>query len=210
MFGDSNIPYFTGVIMSDLNNQNQDTEYEVRSELIEKGKALGLVFPANIKTDKLREMINAKQSENDIKFRGKIRTSQLDPEVQRTHDTALALVRFRIRVLDPTMMQWTGYVVSVGNDNLAPIRRVIPLNTDSPWTAERIIVDALKAKKYPLRTKKRETKWGKDYNLTETSVGQYAPCFHIEELPWFSEEELEALRKRQAQEGTGQMEEGQH
>lgn len=166
---------------------------------------LGVEYHQTIPLDKLKAKVQAKMAEqaplpanSNAVYQGK-----LHPAIVSMQDRATQLVRFRIKVLDPSKLGWTGMLVSVGNANLAPIKRAIYF-IDEPWHAERIIVDYLKGMKYAYRPSAyRDNLKG---NFAEMNKPKYMPAFSIEELPPLTKEELEDLARQQAVNNTGQME----
>lgn len=197
--------------MSEQILENEITEIEVeensREYWKERANLLGITYPVNITTPKLQELVQKTMAENDAKqsatgTRGITRIEKLAPEVIKAQDDALALVRFKLTVLDPNKSSLSGMIFSVGNDNIAPVKRTIPFNTEV-WHAERIIVDYMKGMKY----QQLKSKWNDRMkaNFDDPASAKLMPCFHIEELPPLTEEELRELAEVQMAQGTGEM-----
>lgn len=192
--------------VTQLNNQptQEDIEENTRAYWVNRASLLGVEFPKNITLDKLKEMVLNKQAEQSpvAGTRGVRALERLHPSVARMHAEATQLVRFKIKVVDPSKQDWTGMLVTVGNDNLAPVKRAIYF-IDEPWHAEKIIVEYLKSAKYV----HRPTKYNKQFkgSFNNHSAPKFLNAFIIEELPPLTEEELKELAKAQATNNTGQQ-----
>lgn len=168
---------------------------------------LGLSYPNNMPTEKLKALVQETiasrlEVKSNTPKRGiNAHLGVLAPEVISMQDSALSLVRFRLTVLDPNKQNATGIFISAGNDNIAPVKRVIPFNVDS-WHAERIVVEHLKNMKYTVLKSKYNANLKGTFD--DPKAKKLMPCFAIEELPQLTEEELEGLVQLQAQQGTGQ------
>lgn len=187
----------------------EEVEVNARSYWLNRASLVGLIsevdYPKNITTPKLAELVKQRQAEVSpvAGTRGVNSVGRIHPEVSKMQDEATKLVRFKITVLDPTKSEWTGMYVTVGNDNLAPIKRAIYF-IDTPWHAEKIIVEYLKSMKYVHRPSRFDKKLrGTFTNMTETKL---LPVFHIEELDPLTEKELKALSEYQIKNRTGQQE----
>lgn len=200
--------------MSEQILETEVTELEVdenaRSYWKEQANLLGISYPQNITTPKLMELVqqtiterNNQQSHStsSVGTRGINTIEKLAPEVIKAQDHALALVRFKLTVLDPNKSSLSGMVFTVANDNIAPVKRVIPFNAEI-WHAERIILDYMKGMKYQqLKSKWNEKMKG---NFDDPASAKLMPCFHIEELPPLTLEELKDLAEVQMAQGTGE------
>ena len=193
----------------------QETDVVVTDELSEANERnywkeqanfRGISYPNNITTPKLKELVKAKIAEVEatrvVNGRGINSLTKLDPKVRENLDKATALVRFRLSVLDPSKQGWTGIRVSAGNDNFTAIQRIIPFNAPV-WHAERILVEVLKNMKYQQFTSAKHNRLG---NIDNINKPKKLPCFHIEELPPLTEEELKQLAQYQVNSNTGQSE----
>lgn len=193
--------------ISELNQEvtQEDIEQNARAYWKEKADLLGIQYANNIPTDKLKQLVQEKLAEpvQQAGTRGKTYVEKLAPEVREMHDKANALVRFRIRVLDPTKANWSGIWVTAGNDNLTAITRAIYF-IDQEWHAERIIINTLKNMKYGYRPQVRRNRFKGDVNDHEKP--RFLPMFHIEELPPLTEQELKDLAHYQSQNNSGQYE----
>ena len=172
----------------------------------QEAEKLALSYPNNMPTEKLIALV-----QSTIKARAEVHANaparglnksigRLAPEVQSMQDTATSLVRFRLTVLDPNKRSATGIFVSAGNDNLAPIKRMIPFNVPV-WHAERIIVEHLKNIKYTALQSRYNDRLKASFDDPESR--KLMPCFLIEELPPLTDEELANLQQLQSQQGTG-------
>ena len=172
----------------------------------QEAEKLALSYPNNMPTEKLIALV-----QSTIKARAEVHANaparglnksigRLAPEVQSMQDTATSLVRFRLTVLDPNKRSATGVFVSAGNDNLAPIKRMIPFNVPV-WHAERIIVEHLKNIKYTALQSRYNDRLKASFDDPESR--KLMPCFLIEELPPLTDEELANLQQLQSQQGTG-------
>lgn len=193
------------------NNQVTDQEIDTNSREYWKQEAtkLAISFPSNIPTEKLQTLVQetlksrqAVQSEAGTRGLNK-NVSKLAPEVISMQESAMSLVRFKLTVLDPNKSKATGIFISAGNDNIAPIKRMIPFNVPV-WHAERIIVEHLKNLKYTVM----QTKYNPTLKASfdDPSSRRLMPAFLIEELPPLTEKELADLRELQTKQGTGQTE----
>lgn len=172
----------------------------------QEAEKLALSYPNNMPTEKLIALV-----QSTIKARAEVHANaparglnksigRLAPEVQSMQDTATSLVRFRLTVLDPNKRSATGIFVSAGNDNLAPIKRMIPFNVPV-WHAERIIVEHLKNIKYTALQSRYNDRLKASFD--DPGSRKLMPCFLIEELPPLTDEELANLQQLQSQQGTG-------
>lgn len=196
--------------MTDQLTNQEVTEQEVdtnsREYWKQEAEKLALSYPSNMPTDKLINLVQSTiqsraQAQSNVPARGLNKgIGKLAPEVQSMQDTAMSLVRFRLTVLDPNKRSATGMFVSAGNDNLAPIKRMIPFNVPV-WHAERIIVEHLKNIKYTALQSRYNDRLKASFD--DPSSRKLMPCFLIEELPPLTEEELLDLQKLQSQQGTG-------
>lgn len=191
--------------ISQLNKEvtTEDVEQNARDYWKEKADLLSIEYANNIPTEKLKQLVQQKLAEPVQGTRGATYLEKLAPEVRKMLDDANALVRFRIRVLDPTKANWTGMWVTAGNDNLSPVTRAIYF-IDQEWHAERIILNTLKNMKYGYRPPVRRNRFKGDVNDHEKP--RFLPMFHIEELPLLTEQELKDLAVYQSQNNSGQYE----
>lgn len=183
-----------------------DVDQNARSYWKDRADLMGITYANNIPTPKLKELVQAKLAEPIQAHSDTAYIRPADPTVLAMEDRANALVRFKITVLDPEKANWSGMVVTVGNNNILVSRAIYFI--DEPWHAERIIIDHLKEMKYLPRTTKKDKYNAKNISMKEHDYRRVKrmPCFHIEELPPLTEQELKDLAHLQAQNGTGQQE----
>lgn len=188
--------------IQEFSEEQADTN--ARSYWKQRADMLALDYHSNIPTEKLKDLVQAKLAEQGaMGTKGSKYASMLAPEVRSMQDQATQLVRFKINVLDPSKANWSGMYVTVGNDNLAPVKRAIYF-IEEAWHAERIIIEYLKAARYASRPKENNPRLKGTFNKYNKT--RLLPMFHIQELPPLTQEELEDLAKYQAQNGTGQQE----
>lgn len=196
--------------MTDQLTNTDVTEKEVdtnsREYWKQEAEKLALSYPNNMPTEKLIALVQSTiktraETHANAPARGLNKSiGRLAPEVQSMQDTAMSLVRFRLTVLDPNKRSATGIFVSAGNDNLAPIKRMIPFNAPV-WHAERIVVEHLKNIKYTALQSRYNDRLKASFD--DPSSRKLMPCFLIEELPPLTDEELANLQQLQSQQGTG-------
>lgn len=177
----------------------QEVQANEREYWKQRADLMGIQYAKNITLEKLKELVQQKMAE-PVGTKGRVTVEKYAPEVAQMRDNALSLVRFKIRMLDPMKQGWTGMWVTVGNDNLTPIKRAIYF-IDEPWHAERIIVEYLKSMHYYLRPMNQIQQKGQPLPRTAKKL----PMFEITELPPLTEEELKALAEQQQANGTGQQ-----
>ena len=188
-----------------LNQENQENEeYNVETEeqntrayYKQQADNLGLNYPQNISTEKLKQIVGNKLKQ--------IRSEQ--PKKNNVAATQFkdmrALVRIQINVLNPAKQNWTGEIFTVGNDVIPHMTRFIPYNAvNGIWHVERMFVEMLKNRKYQRMvehsgSRNDPSKYGVDYNRN-----QLVPEFSIIELPPLTEQELEDLGANQAANGS--------
>lgn len=172
----------------------EDVQQNEREYLLERAKILGLNVPKNMPTAKLRKAVADKiaNMESIKPVSKETRLKENDIRMQQ-----LALVRFRIHVLNPVKQNWNGELITVGNDIIPPITRFIPFNAvDGIWHAERIIVNYLKSRKYQFMQEEGSNA-GYRKNTVDPSKNKLLPEFAIEELPPLTMEEIEQMKQRQ-------------
>lgn len=189
-----------------MNTETQQTEREL---LLERATQLGLEFPNNIKTTKLKAMVNAKLNDEPLEDdeedeeeevvtkpekkqapsvpKKKVLTKAEKIEIARKK--ASALVRVIVHNNNIHTKEHEGVLICVGNRVVGDIKKYIPFGVE--WHVPKIIMDALEDRKYQaFKTvvvkgiKKRE--------------GYLAKEFTIEKLPNLTKEELEKLAEQQA------------
>ena len=189
----------------------EQVDQNARAYWKDKAGLLGIDYPMNITTDKLKELVQQTMLANDKKQAdngaiGKVVVDTLSEATRKGIDAANALVRFKITVMNPQMVNSTGILITAGNANFSAISRVIPFNAPV-WHAERIIVEHLKNMKYQAykSTYNNQLKG----NFDNGGKAKLVPSFIIEELPLLTEDELQALAELQTAQGTGQTHDSQ-
>ena len=172
-------------------------EQNTRAYYKQQADNLGLNYPQNISTEKLKQIVGNKMKQ--------IRSEQ--PKKNNVAATQFrdmrALVRIQINVLNPAKQNWTGEIFTVGNDVIPHMTRFIPYNAvNGIWHVERMFVEMLKNRKYQRMvehsgSRNDPSKYGVDYNRN-----QLVPEFSIIELPPLTEQELEDLGANQAANGS--------
>lgn len=192
--------------LTNIDITKEEVDTNSREYWKQEAEKLALSYPNNIPTEKLIALVQSTiktraEAHNNTSTRGLNKSiGRLAPEVQSMQDTATSLVRFRLTVLDPNKRSATGIFISAGNDNLAPIKRMIPFNVPV-WHAERIIVEHLKNIKYTALQSRYNDRLKASFDAPESR--KLMPCFLIEELPPLTNEELANLQQLQSQQGTG-------
>lgn len=177
---------------------NVETEEQnTRAYYKQQADTLGLNYPQNISTEKLKQIVGNKMKQ--------VRSEQ--PKKNNVAATQFkdmrALVRIQINVLNPAKQNWTGEIFTVGNDVIPHMTRFIPYNAvNGIWHIERMFVEMLKNRKYQRMvehsgSRNDPSKYGVDYNRN-----QLVPEFSIIELPPLTEQELEDLGANQAANGS--------
>lgn len=181
----------------DLNEEEEG--YTPRSALIEEANLLGITYARNISNDALANKIQLHKAQLDAERvkngrSGVVHLQRVDDRVLSAKDKALALVRFKLIVQDPSKMHLTGIIVSAGNTNMPAVTRMIPFGVES-WHAERIVIEHLKNMKY--------THFKVKNDMADHSEPKILPCFQVIELPPLTEKELKELADHQQATGTG-------
>lgn len=173
-----------------------------------KADTLGINYPNNIGVDALRAKINEKlnpvvekKPEPEVDPAMDQETLPLnevtDPAVlrRRIYEENMYLVRCRISNLNPAKKDIPGEFVTVHNKYLGTVKKYIPFGeaTDNGYHVPKIILEALKARKFLSMKTKRNKVTGADLPVT-----QWVKEFAIEELPPLTKEELEQLARQQA------------
>lgn len=172
-------------------------EQNTRAYYKQQADNLGLNYPHNISTEKLKQIVGNKMK-------------QIRSEKPKENNVAAnqfkdmrALVRIQINVLNPAKQNWTGEIFTVGNDVIPHMTRFIPYNAvNGVWHVERMFVEMLKSRKYQRMvehsgSRNDPSKYGVDYHRN-----QLVPEFNIIELPPLTEQELQDLGANQAANGS--------
>ena len=172
-------------------------EQNTRAYYKQQADNLGLNYPQNISTEKLKQIVG-----NKMKQIRSEKPKENNVAAQQFKDMR-ALVRIQINVLNPAKQNWTGEIFTVGNDVIPHMTRFIPYNAvNGIWHVERMFVEMLKNRKYQRMvehsgSRNDPSKYGVDYNRN-----QLVPEFSIIELPPLTEQELEDLGANQAANGS--------
>ena len=172
-------------------------EQNTRAYYKQQADNLGLNYPQNISTEKLKQIVG-----NKMKQIRSEKPKENNVAAQQFKDMR-ALVRIQINVLNPAKQNWTGEIFTVGNDVIPHMIRFIPYNAvNGIWHVERMFVEMLKNRKYQRMvehsgSRNDPSKYGVDYNRN-----QLVPEFSIIELPPLTEQELEDLGANQAANGS--------
>lgn len=175
-----------------------------------KADTIGVKYPNNIGIDALREMVNEKM--NPKKEEPKQATAaELDRELQmslplnevtdenilreRMYKECMFLVRVRISNLNPLKKDIPGEWFTIHNKYLGTVKKYIPFGeaTDNGYHVPKIILDAMKRRKFASIKTKKDTRAG-----TALPTMQWVKEFAIEELPYLTGEEWEQLKRQQA------------
>ena len=153
-------------------------EQNTRAYYKQQADNLGLNYPQNISTEKLKQIVGNKMK-------------QIRSEKPKENNVAAnqfkdmrALVRIQINVLNPAKQNWTGEIFTVGNDVIPHMTRFIPYNAvNGIWHVERMFVEMLKSRKYQRMvehsgSRNDPSKYGVDYHRN-----QLVPEYSIIELP---------------------------
>lgn len=172
-------------------------EQNTRAYYKQQADNLGLNYPQNISTEKLKQIVGNKMK-------------QIRSEKPKENNVAAnqfkdmrALVRIQVNVLNPAKQNWTGEIFTVGNDVIPHMTRFIPYNAvNGIWHVERMFVEMLKSRKYQRMvehsgSRNDPSKYGVDYHRN-----QLVPEYSIIELPPLTEQELQDLGANQAANGS--------
>lgn len=173
-----------------------------------KADTLGINYPNNIGVDALRAKINEKLNPPSKDKKEEAVDPALDQETlplnevtdmavlrRRMYEENMALVRVRISNLNPAKKDIPGEFITVHNKYLGTVKKYIPFGeaTDNGYHVPRILLEAMKARKFLSMKTKRDRHTGNDLPVT-----QWVKEFAIEELPPLTKEELEQLARQQA------------
>lgn len=181
--------------MSQLNNEDLNQNVEIKEDEREALKAraavLGIEFPANIPTDKLREKVNEVLSNSQSNAERPAKNESTAELRARKKREATKLIRCKIACLDPSKREWNGEIITVSNSLVGTIRKYVPYNSDAPYHIEQILLNALREKRMQVFT----TKPGK-FGI-QTRESKTVNAYSIEVLPPLTEEELQKLAQAQ-------------
>jgi len=177
----------------------QDEKASLQARL----KQMNVKFHPNAGVDKLKELLASTlagdtpdaSTPDEGKDEGaevELTTAQKRLKLKKE---ALALVRVRITCMNPAKKDWEGEFFTIGNSFIG-IKRYVPFNAEDGWHVERILLNALKERKYQAFIKK------KNKGGTSTVVTKLVPEFAIEILEPLTEDELKELAQQQAMAGS--------
>lgn len=174
---------------TDVNSANLDVniqDTEERSSLIARAKMLGLEFPPNIYTSRLREMVN-----NAINSKSEVAVVSPEPAKLTARQEALKLIRVNVVCMNPNKVNLTGEIITAGNAVCPTQRKFVPFNTPEGFHIPNIIYNVLKEKQFQMSVTKHTPKG-------EHKEMRMMPEYSIQVLPPLTEQELEDLRLAQA------------
>lgn len=180
-----------------------------RALLMQRGRMLGVKFPNNISTDKLRDRVNAAIEGNTVQ-EGKeddpvenTAANPLDSSAKSAkpvsfrkalRDENMRLVRVRITNLDPKKADLPGEVVTFSNEILGTVRKFIPFGdeSDSGYHIPYCLYKLLKSRRFAQIQTKKDRRTGRPV----TTV-RHVPEYNLEILPQLTRLELENLANEQ-------------
>ncbi len=165
-----------------------------------KARNLGLTFSNNIGIESLRSKIEAAeaaQRPEEADVRKRVRRRQEEEEARMREELrleALKLVRCRITNMDPRKRDIPGEVITVANEYLGTVRKLVPFGeaTDNGYHIPQIIYDELMSRKFQQVTVKKNSR-GEEVGISTRMV----PEFNIQVLPMLTEQELKELARQQ-------------
>lgn len=176
---------------NDQLNTNQELKEDERENLKARANVLGLDFPANIPTDKLREKVNeAISGSRSDTIRAPANETNADLRSRKRME-ALKLIRCRVTCMDSAKKEWNGEIITVSNSVVGTVRKYVPYNSDAPYHLEQIIISALREKKMQVFVNK-PGKYGVP-NKESKTVNAYS----IEILDPLTDAELQKLAQAQ-------------
>lgn len=176
-------------------DESQEAEQPTERELLmERADDMGISYSKNIKTETLRERVNAKMngeddsegSEQEAKPAAKKSEHQIRREAQKR---AGKLVRLRITCMNQNKRNHEGEYFTAANSTAGTFTKYVPYDTD--WHVPQIIFNMIKARKVAVR-------YDKVVGGIKTKATKLVPEFAVEELPPLSEAEMKQLRLEQA------------
>lgn len=191
-------------------NETQQTPSEL-DVLKERARLIGVEFSNNIGIDTLRERINAKlegktetqeeaKSEDQVNaLTGKASSTKTPSLRQYLYNEQMKLIRIRIQCLDDKKKDLRGEIVTVANEHLGTVSKLIPFGeaTENGYHVPYCIYKELKARKFlQIRTRK-------DARGNITVETGYVREFAIEVLDPLTDAELKELAR--AQEASGRL-----
>ena len=156
--------------------------------------ALGIGYHPSIKTEKLREKINAALAPKEEAEATEKATPAVGEAQERMNmrNEAAKLVRIRLTCMNPNKKEWDGEFITAGNAVVGSFTKFVPFNADEGWHVPYIIYQQLKDRECQVFVTVRDSKGN------STRKGKLIKEFSIELLPPLTEEELHDLAQRQA------------
>ena len=180
---------------------SNDTQKSERDTLKDRADLMGLSFPGNISTDKLRKLVNGELEGPETKTTTSKDKKQSSLDVSDIIREQTRKVRVIISCNDPQMKDWeaTPYM-QISNNIFTLPKVVVPFNVE--WHIHYAYYLFLKEQKCTVSTKKRDEKG------RPITVNKIISKYNIQDLPPLTEEELKKLRQAQAmRDGVAKVEE---
>ncbi len=170
---------------------NHNARKSERDTLKERADLMGLDFPPNITTDKLRELVNGELKGPETKTTTSTDKKQTDVDVNAIIREQTKKVRILISCNDPQMSEWeaTPYM-QISNNIFTLPKVVVPFNVE--WLTPYAYYVFLKEQKCTIPVKKKDEK-GRTITVNKT-INKY----NIQDLPPLTEKELKELKQAQA------------
>jgi hypothetical protein len=170
--------------------QDELTVLKARADL------LGISYHPSIGLEKLREKINAANSDEAVKEPVQVapqaNEETLNQKRSRLKKEAMELVRIRVTCMNPAKAEWEGEIVTVGNSAVGSITKFIPFNADAGWHVPRIIYQQLVERQCQIFVTVNDSRGNK------TRKGKLIKEFAIEVMPPLTPAELQDLAQQQA------------
>ena len=170
--------------------QDELTTLKARADL------LGVTYHPSIGLEKLREKINAANTDEavqePVKSAPQADEETLSQKRTRLKKEALELVRIRVTCMNPAKAEWEGEIFTSGNSGVGSITKFVPFNADAGWHVPRIIYTQLAERQCQIFTTVTDSRGNK------SRKGKLIREFAIEVLPPLTPAELHELAQRQA------------
>nr|DAP09400.1 MAG TPA: hypothetical protein [Caudoviricetes sp.] len=163
----------------------EEQQQSEREQLKAQANILGLKYPENIMTDKLRTLVQEELKKRDEK----------EPQVPEAIDkegynNVMKLVRIVLTPNDPNKNQYNGEIFTVMNSKYGTVKKYIPFNNQNGWHVPNIMVQMLKEKEAQIFESKK-------VNGKEQVQGKLIKAYNVQILPPLTAEELAALAQDQ-------------
>lgn len=110
----------------------------------------------------------------------------------KARDEALRLVRINVTCMNPLKKEWNGEIITVGNNLIGTVSKMVPFDTVDGWHVPNIIYQVLKDRQFQQFAAKK-VRPGQPASRTTKLVREFA----IEVLDPLTEQELKDLKQRQ-------------